>query len=149
MMTEDNRYFLDTNILLAATDELRQGHDKINDVLLRAQRGEIQLYLSGQVFREYLVVATRPRENNGFGLSPEEGVSNLNFFRALVELCPETEEVSANLRYLVENYNLKGKRIHDANITATMMAYNIEKILTLNIKDFTPFSEIHAQDRID
>jgi hypothetical protein len=31
MMMEDKRYFLDTNILLVATDELRQGHDKIND----------------------------------------------------------------------------------------------------------------------
>jgi predicted nucleic acid-binding protein len=94
-------------------------------------------------------VATRPRKNNGFGLSPEEGVSNINFFRTLADFCDETEEVAATLRFLVERHDLKGKRIHDANIAATMMAHHIKNILSFNIKDYTPFSEIKALDKID
>ena len=35
-----------------------------------------------------------------------------------------------------------GKQIHDANIVATMLAYNIPCLLTHNVKDFKRFEGI-------
>ena len=50
--------------------------------------------------------------------------------------------VSANLKDLIEKHNLSGKKIHDANIVATMQAYNITKLLTHNVKDFERFNDV-------
>ena len=141
-MRDDNRIFLDTNILLAATDENRAGHDRIHDILMQAHRGEIHLYLNGQVLREYYVVATRPKEVNGFGLSPEEAISNGEFFRKLADYCEETEDVHRHLKMLIRTYSLSGKRIHDANIAAAMVSCNLKRILTFNGRDFSCFREL-------
>jgi predicted nucleic acid-binding protein len=38
----------------------------------------------------------------------------------------------------------KGKRIHDANIAATMIRHGYPKILTANPRDFTKIEEIEV-----
>jgi predicted nucleic acid-binding protein len=37
---------------------------------------------------------------------------------------------------------MKGKRIHDANIAATMIANGVSILFTLNVEDFKTFKEI-------
>jgi predicted nucleic acid-binding protein len=37
---------------------------------------------------------------------------------------------------LVEMHDLKGKRVHDAHLLATMKANGVERLLTLNVADF-------------
>jgi predicted nucleic acid-binding protein len=55
-----DRAILDTNVLLAATDEAREDHeDAIAAINLWPASGVV-LYTSGQILREYLAVATRP-----------------------------------------------------------------------------------------
>jgi len=49
---------------------------------------------------------------------------------------------------LVKQYAVSGKRIHDANIVATMRAFSITKIFTKNTKDFFAFNEIELLDFI-
>jgi len=62
---------LDTNVLLTATTPALALHEAALEILnAGSDRGA--LVTSGQVLREYLVVATRPVEVNGLGLSPEE-----------------------------------------------------------------------------
>jgi hypothetical protein len=39
-------------------------------------------------------------------------------------------------------YDLKGKRIHDANIVASMLKFSIPLIFTFNTSDFQAFEEI-------
>ena len=40
------------------------------------------------------------------------------------------------LRDLVRRYQVRGKRIHDANIVATMMTHGVSRLATYNVKDF-------------
>ena len=40
------------------------------------------------------------------------------------------------------HYEIGGKKIHDANIVATMLAYGIPAILTHNTNDFERFGDI-------
>ena len=131
--TADSPVFLDTNVLLGATDTTRE-HHHVSIALLRA--GGIPLCVSGQVFREYLVVATRPIKVNGLGLDPVDALSNISRLRGRVALLEENEHVHRRLSRLVERHVLRGKRIHDANIAATAMAHGIEGIVTLNPGDF-------------
>ena len=142
MTMADDSLFVDTNVLLTATDESRPLHSEALDLLSGITNRDKRLAASGQIVREYLVVATRPIENNGLGLSVRDAEANVSEFLRYLDLCDETEEVSSRLRQLVMTHNLHGKRIHDANIVATMMANGFHTLLTQNGADFAPFNDI-------
>ncbi len=128
--------FLDTNILLTATDESRAQHSEAQLVISTASENGIHLALNGQIVREYLVVATRRLDVNGLGLSTADALGNVEEFLGHTVFYEETEEVALRLRELVQEVELTGKRIHDANIAATMLSYGVAEILTQNREDF-------------
>ena len=49
--------------------------------------------------------------------------------------------VMARLTALCHEVPVAGKQIHDANITATMLAHGERRLLTLNAKDFRRYGE--------
>src|SRR5690625_4691600 len=59
-----DRAILDTNVLLAATDEGREEHEAALQILNVWPASGMVLYTSGQLMREYLAVATRPVAGN-------------------------------------------------------------------------------------
>lgn len=142
-MTDDNRFFIDTNVLLAASDQDRPTHADAVGFLESGLSGERRLFASGQVFREYLVVATRPLENNGFGLSPSDALSNLEAFGQCIQLLDESQAAARQLRQLVRRYSIRGKRIHDTNIVATMRENGLSYLKTYNQDDFSIFENIY------
>jgi predicted nucleic acid-binding protein len=136
--------FLDTNILLTATSEDRDNHHLALDLFTLAPASGVHLAVSGQVLREYLVVATRPPGSNGLGLSTSNAIRNVKVFQSRTLLLDEPEEVTERLFDLVDAHGLSGKRIHDANIVAVMKAHLVSTILTSNTSDFATFQEISA-----
>lgn len=136
--------FVDTNVLLSATDSARPDHGAARAVFERAVGAGVHLAISGQVLREYLVVATRPAAANGLGMPPSDAVRNAGIFQHRTILLEETEAVVDRLRVLVEHQSLKGTRIHDANLSAVMRVHGISQIVTQNASDFDPFAEVHA-----
>ena len=149
MTTVGDTLFVDTNVLLIATDESRPLHEEAMQLLAGSVILGLSLATSGQVLREYLVVATRPVNVNGLGLSTEVAVGNLNEFLGSLIMCEETVEVSSRLRQLAVTHNLSGKRLHDANIVATMEAHGISAVVTQNADDFAPFEEVAIMSIID
>jgi len=136
--------FLDTNILLIATDESRPHHRLARRIITAHNRSGIHLGISGQIIREYLVVATRSQEANGLGLDSADALNNTEAFRQRLVFFDETEAVSIKLRLLTKNYRLIGKRIHDANVVATMLTHSLSKLITENQGDFSVFSEVET-----
>ena len=134
--------FADTNVLLTATDESRPQHRSAGRLLSEAGARGLHLAASGQILREYLVVATRPVDANGLGLQVRDAAANVSEFLRCLHLYDETEEVSRRLRQLGLTYGLHGKRLHDANIVATMAVHGIRALVTQNPDDFAPFDEI-------
>ena len=134
--------FLDTNILLTATDRSRPLHRSAIRLLEEAEIRGIHLAANGQVMREYLAVSTRPVEANGLGLGVSEAVANLGEFQRVVALFDETESVALQLRRLVANHGVRGRRVHDAGIVATMLVHKIDVLITQNDDDFAAFDEI-------
>lgn len=43
---------------------------------------------------------------------------------------------------IVVRHELKGKRIHDAHLLATMKANGVQRLLTFNVSDFPPIKGI-------
>ena len=81
-------------------------------------------------------MATRRLDVNGLGLSTADALGNVEEFLGHTVFYEETEEVALRLRELVQEVELTGKRIHDANIAATMLSYGVAEILTQNREDF-------------
>jgi len=145
MTTAGEILFADTNVFLSATDRSRKHHAEARELLQAAGEGKAILAVSGQIIREYLVVATRPVEVNGLGLATEDALKNIDVFtRPPFLFCEESERVSRRLRDLVQTHRLTGKRVHDGNIVATMLAEGIDRLITENAGDFASFKEIEA-----
>lgn len=144
--TADNRVFVDTNVLLAATDRSRKDHPDALEFLEEGRRGGLRLFATAQIFREYLVVSTRPPEGNGLGLSPENAVENVRCFQKILQILPEDKETALRLLHLVDRHSLKEKRIHDANLLAGMSRHGLRKLKTYNPSDFQGFPDIELVD---
>jgi predicted nucleic acid-binding protein len=136
--------FVDTNVLLTATDESRPHHRLARQVLSSHHRSGIHLGISGQILREYLVVATRGLGANGLGLEAADALSNAREFRRRLLFFDETEAVSDTLRTLTGRHRLTGTRIHDANVAATMLTHGLSKLVTENQEDFSCFPELQT-----
>jgi predicted nucleic acid-binding protein len=104
------------------------------------------LALSGQILREYLVVATRGTEQNGLGMSVADALSNVERFRGRALFCDEGEVAASRLRQLVAEHGLVGKRIHDGNVVATMQPHGVSKLITENPRGFAGFGGVELVD---
>jgi len=134
--------FLDTNILVTATDESRAHHHIARELIGRGRSAGLSGAVSGQIIREYLAVATRPVEVNGLGLTTADAIRNMEQFARRLAFCDETEATSVRLRGLVRMHGLAGKAIHDANVVATMACHGIQTLITENPEDFQRYPEI-------
>ncbi|RKX74604.1 MAG: hypothetical protein DRP60_09990 [Spirochaetes bacterium] len=137
--------FLDTNILLAATDAGRSVHHVAVGVFQDLPGEGVHLAVSGQVLREYLVVATRPVKNNGLGLALRDAIENIIEFRSRTIFLEENLDTSEGLVDLLSQTGTRGKRIHDMNIAATMISHRIRILMTFNPGDFTGIPVIEVR----
>jgi predicted nucleic acid-binding protein len=140
-MMDDKAVLVDTNVLLSATTPLRPLHRAAGLVLHDWPNRGIPLATSLQVLREYLVVATRPAEVNGLGLTTEDALANVAAFRGRMNLLNESESTFDRLRALIATHDCKGKQIHDANIVASALGGGLTKLVTANVSDFDRFSD--------
>jgi predicted nucleic acid-binding protein len=135
-----DKLFVDTNVLVYLTNESSEFHQ---GVLEQFEQISIayDLFISRQVIREYAVIMTRPGIIE-HPLTADEVVEDINTWKRLFTVVDETDAVTEKLLVLLKKYQLKGKRIHDANIVATMLAFSISSIFTGNEPDFKKFTEI-------
>lgn len=139
LVTVPGRVLLDTNVLLAATDEGRPEHRDALSVLNDWAAANAALCVSGQVLREYLTVATRPVDRNGLGLKLPEALANVRAVRERTTLLAEDSRVTDRLLSLLADVECAGKQVHDANLVATMLVHGIAAIVTMNLADFARF----------
>ena len=137
-----DKVFFDTNILVYLANEDSSFSDRIEKKFREIIKTYgCEIYISRQILREYAVVMTKPGiiENP---LTPEEVVLDIEKWSEIFQVLDETEETTQVLLKLIKTYNIKGKKIHDANIVATMIVNSIKNLFTLNINDFKNFKEI-------
>ena len=134
------RLFVDTNILVYLANESSEFHQKVLEQFQQIST-TYDLFISRQVLREYAVIMTRPGIIE-HPLTPDEVVEDIKKWKKLFTVTDETEVVTEKLLALLKKYQLKGKRIHDANIVATMLDSSISSIFTGNEIDFKKFEEI-------
>ena len=134
------KLFVDTNVLVYVANTSSEFHQSVLEKFMQAAK-TYELVISRQVIREYAVIMTRPGIVER-PLTAQEVSEDIEKWKQVFEIVDETEDVTDQLVALIKKYDLKGKRIHDANIVATMLAFSITAILTVNIDDFKKFAEI-------
>jgi predicted nucleic acid-binding protein len=130
--------FVDTNILVYATQATSPHRDAARDGLRRFSTSERRLCLSRQILREYLSVVTRPQ----LFLKPvpmAEALADVAGFSTDFELLEDGPEVGKRLVELCRLVPIAGRQVQDANIVATMLAHGENRLLTMNRSDFRRF----------
>lgn len=130
------KVLVDTNVLLEATDEGRRFHVQAQSLFRNAFDDGVDLFIGTQVLREYLVVATRPIENNGLGMTTDFALDNVRRFQARVSLIAETLQAGDLFVEWAGKYRISGKRLHDLQILATASAAGMHALITANEKDY-------------
>lgn len=138
-MTMAVKAFVDTNILLRALLTEIELHSEADKLLKRLLREEAELWISGQVIREFTVQATHPRTLK-VPLTITEVVREVQTIEQVFNIADDTALVRQNLLALLQAFPTQGKLVHDANIVATMLAYQIDTLVTINLDDFRRFS---------
>jgi predicted nucleic acid-binding protein len=132
---------VDTNILLRALFADLDLHEECKTLLKRMLLEGTELWISGQVIREFVVQATHPRTLKQ-PLTSIQAVQHVRAMRSLFVVADETASVRDKLLELLQGYQIQGKQVHDTNLIAVMLAYEIDTLLTLNIADFKRFEDI-------
>jgi len=140
-MTDEARVLLDTNVLVAATDETRSGHVRARELLADDER---ELIVTTQVVREYLVMATRPQAANGLGLSGQAAAANLDDLLLGVEVFPDSGVAASVLMGFVHRDVALGKQVHDANLVAQALHHGLDVIVTDNVRYYRRFADLIA-----
>jgi predicted nucleic acid-binding protein len=134
----DNAVFVDTNILVAASDRGAPFHAECMKTLARLRASSAELWISRQVIREFLATLSRPQvwgaDMDGGSLA-DYAERLLKFYR----VAEENPEATKKLLSFVRDGRAQGKQVHDACIAAVMLSHRIRRILTINAAHFERF----------
>jgi predicted nucleic acid-binding protein len=136
------RIQVDTNLLLRVRDADDPRHAVCVEALDRLLDGTHELFLCAQVLIEYWVVATRPRNVNGLGLSAAEADLDFQEFCRTFVVLPEPPDMAVRWHDLVSRCAVHGRNAHDTRLIALMLAHGVTTVLTLNSADFARYTEI-------
>ena len=135
---------VDSNVLLRLALRDSPDHRVVRTAVASLQSGNAQLFFTHQNISEFWNVATRPKEQNGFGLSVDEVEREVKGIERGLTFLPDSEALYREWRRVVTAYQVRGLQVHDARLAAAMLVHNVPHILTLNVEDFKRYQGITA-----
>ncbi len=136
----DRPVFMDTNVLIYAYTKQAPLHESALDTIQRLWGAGTELWISRQIVREFLATFTRP-QTFAQPHPMETVIARVRFFQTQFHVADEDHTVTEKLLALLAEVPVGGRQVHDANVVATMQAYNIEHLLTHNVTDFACFAD--------
>lgn len=127
---------LDSNILLYLANPTAPEHPGTMEAVTRMLASGDRLEVAAQCIFEFWCVATRPVEANGLGWPVERAAAEVRTLLNRFPVASERSEVLGIWLDIVVQHKVKGKRVHDAHLLATMRANAVPALLTLNGDDF-------------
>jgi len=140
-MMDDELLFVDTNILVYATDPRSPLQPLATEALRQAREAGVPLAVSPQVLREYLAVASRPTAAGG-GIPMNDILDNIDAFRNAFRILEDGLAGLDQLVLLIRQIPTAGRRVHDTNLVATMLAHGVRRLLTHNTDDFARYNHL-------
>lgn len=138
MKDEDEKIFIDTNILVYAYDaSAKEKHEKAKQILSECFEGIKEFYVSNQVLSEFIHVTQNKIEEP----LPEGEIKEIINEIATIK---SWKKINYSVQTLQKIFHEKGKHTWDKIIAATMKENNIQTIYTENIKHFKEMTGIKA-----
>jgi predicted nucleic acid-binding protein len=132
----------DTNILTAFTNTVHVHSGVVRQALNKLRSANEQVVLAPQSLYEFWAVATRATNlaspvSNGLGMTTDQTRAWVNYFKRQFEVLSDRDDLHVRWLEVVTKKRVKGFRSYDARLVAAMKIYGVERILTLNGKDFS------------
>jgi toxin-antitoxin system PIN domain toxin len=140
-----DRSLLDTNILVYALYESSPHHHAARAVLAQAEKPGAEYCLAAQSLAEFYAVVTDPRR-----VTPaRDYASALEAVDAIlalpgIMLLPTPADIVLRWMELIRRRPVTRQHVFDVQLVANMLGNGVHKILTFNVADFSPFSDIEA-----
>lgn len=138
------RCLVDTNVFVRLLNKSDPHYQQARRAIDKAIDEGYRLCIAPQIVAELWNVATRPQSANGLGLSITQTAQEV--FRLLdrFEALYGGDSVAAFTLWLalVAYYGVQGKQVHDARLVATMLAHNVQHLLTFNGQDFARYAHL-------
>lgn len=136
-------YFLDTNIFLRLVNKSDPDRLIVIEALRKLRDQKEEFYFSSQILAEFWNVCTRPvTARSGLGLSSNETDQKARIIERYCKFLPDTLATHQEWRSLIHSHQVKGVEVHDTRIIALMKVYQIDNLLTLNVRDFNRFGNL-------
>ena len=134
-MTE--RAFVDSNVFLYAFDSSSRYHADCHELVQSTRSAEANLWTAPQVFCEIYRYLSHPAAQPS--RDPEEVLEALVavFARPGIGMLPVPPDLTARIVALLRTNPVRGRRVFDVQIAATMLANGVDRIYTYNGSDFS------------
>jgi predicted nucleic acid-binding protein len=129
-------YLVDTNLLARLANAADPRHSMAARAVVELHRRGEALHVTPQVLIEFHNLATRPKSQNGLGLSIVDAEAQAAGFEASFPLLVDTPDIFPAWKALVGALGIIGKRVHDARLVAVCHVHAVTHLLTLNVSDF-------------
>jgi len=141
---------VDTNILLRRAQPTHPNHVMAVESVARLLAAGEAVYFTFQNIAEFWNVATRPVAKNGLGFPVALVLSEVRKIERLLTLLRDSAAVYSEWKRLVVAQDVRGVKVHDAKLVATMSVHRIPKILTFNTDDFSryPVEAVHPSSLV-
>jgi predicted nucleic acid-binding protein len=130
---------VDTNVLLRRIQPRHGQQGVAIESVARLIETDEPVYFTLQNISEFWNVATRPLSGNGLDLSINRVQAEVEKIEQYLDLLPDTPAVYEEWRRLVFAHGVRGKKVHDAKLIATMNVHGVRRILTFDIGDFARY----------
>lgn len=132
----------DTNLILRWIEQKHpQSRDARNAAAKLLKQQHILCWFP-QNYYEFWVVATRPMNQNGLGLTVSQALAEIARLHRLLRFHDDDKLLFTRWQQLVTTHAVLGKPAHDARIVAAMQTHNITHLLTFNAGDFSRYTNI-------
>jgi len=135
---------VDTSTLLRTLQPLHPHLETARAAIKTLTAQGRDLHIVPQNLIELWVVATRPVEQNGLGLTPAAAAVEVTRLKSMFVLLPETPAIYPAWENLVTQYKVSGKPAHDARLVAAMQVHGLTAILTFDRAGFSRFPAIEV-----
>ena len=141
--------FLDTSVLIRTLQPHHPLYAPADRAIRLLPGRSVKLHIVAQNLIEMWTVATRPRGENGLGLTAAEAAVELRRIKGMFLFLPESPAIYPAWEALVVRHQVMGKPSHDARLVAAMQVHNLTAILTFDSTGFSRYPGIEAVNPSD
>ncbi len=135
---------VDTSIITRTLQPQHELYPLVDRALEHLLEHGKELHIVAQNLIELWVVATRPVEQNGLGMTTAAVAVELARIKSMFVLLPENSAIYPVWESLVVRHQISGKPAHDTRLVAAMQVHGITDILTFDKSGFSRYPGIEV-----